>query len=124
MRIVPTTAVDWDQARLTALDLHAEAERLATRAEMDNIAARRTLQRAIADVVQAHKRCPVKECRRARACRTPQICAAQPMEQPTERQWQIIDALYADIQRRRRDAALALCGGGDQAGPPASGRAK
>jgi hypothetical protein len=103
----PTDQRSWDHARLVALEQHASAERMQLWLECDMLAARRALQRALADEAQAHKRCPMKHCRRARGCRTPMLCAVVPMEPLTEPQWKIIDTLYTNLQRRRRDQALA-----------------
>lgn len=103
----PTEHLSWDHALLDALEQQASAERAQLRLDIDMLAARRALQRALADEAQAHKRCPVKDCRRARGCRTPMLCAVVPMDPPTEPQWKIIDTLYTNLQRRRRDQALA-----------------
>ncbi|WP_246701357.1 hypothetical protein [Rhodopseudomonas sp. BR0C11] len=35
------------------------------------------------------------------------LCAVVPMDPPTEAQWKMIDTLYTNLQRRRRDQALA-----------------
>ena len=107
MPTLPTDQRSWDHARLVALEQQASAERMQLRLECDMLAARRALQRALADEAQAHKRCPMKHCRRARGCRTPMLCAVVPMDPPTEPQWKIIDTLYTNLQRRRRDQALA-----------------
>uniref|UniRef100_E6VPR4 Uncharacterized protein n=1 Tax=Rhodopseudomonas palustris (strain DX-1) TaxID=652103 RepID=E6VPR4_RHOPX len=107
MPTLPTDQRSWDHARLVALEQQASAERMQLRLECDMLAVRRALQRALADEAQAHKRCPMKHCRRARGCRTPMLCAVVPMDPPTEPQWKIIDTLYTNLQRRRRDQALA-----------------
>lgn len=121
----PTEQLSWDHARLDALEQQASAERAQLWLDIDMLAARRALQRALADEAQAHKRCPVKDCRRARGCRTPMLCAVVPMDPPTESQWKMIDTLYTNLQRRRRDQALARRQHGERmrdARKPGSGR--
>ncbi|ABE41108.1 hypothetical protein RPD_3887 [Rhodopseudomonas palustris BisB5] len=63
--------------------------------------------RLTANRAGAHKRCPLKRCRRGRSCRSLIACVVLRIDEPTDAQREVIDHVYEHIQRSRMHAATA-----------------
>jgi len=102
----PSEQIPWDRELLGEIDTDARETREAEQFERDYAHAVRAVERAGADAAGAHKRCPLKRCRRLRACRGLSGCVVLRIDEPTDAQQAVIDQVYEHIQRRRQQAAI------------------
>jgi protein-tyrosine-phosphatase len=103
---LPSDQVPWDKDLLAEMDTDAREAREAEQFERDYAIAARAVERAGADAAGAHKRCPLKRCRRLRNCRGLTGCVVLRIDEPTEAQQEVIDQVYEQIQRHRQQAAI------------------
>ncbi|MBB1090039.1 hypothetical protein HUU61_01935 [Rhodopseudomonas palustris] len=109
----PSDEVPWDKDFINELDSDARADRASEQFDRDYAIATRAVERFTANRAGAHKRCPLKRCRRARSCRSLIACVVLRIDQPTDAQREVIDQVYEHIQRRRMHAATAARRGGE-----------
>ncbi|WP_322515916.1 hypothetical protein SR870_23590 [Rhodopseudomonas palustris] len=102
--ISPDDPLSWGEDFLAADEAEDDAE---AQSDADYAVAVVAVQRALADRAGAYARCKLGRCRRERGCRTFGDCAVRPWRDPADDRYQpVIDALYEEIRRARRVAAL------------------